>query len=77
MTYKDIEAVAKQVAISYPTGFGINIGKYLNTPLIYTDHLNELRSTIFKFKPDYKNSAMVSLQDDSYLSQAIFHLDHS
>ena len=58
-TYKSIKNIAQNMANSYSNGHGINLGEYINTPLIYNEHLEELRSKVFKFKTEHTKSAQV------------------
>jgi len=57
LTYQNIELLAKDIQNSYPTGVGLNLGHYINVPLVYKEYLDELRSKVFVFKEEYSNNA--------------------
>ena len=61
LTYQNIELLAKDIQNSFSTGVGLNLGHYINVPLVYKEYLDELRSKVFVFKEEYSNNAKVNL----------------
>ena len=55
-----IEEIAKGLKNNYSNGVAMNLGLYINYPIIYKRYLNELRSKVFVFKEEYTNNAQVS-----------------
>ena len=61
LDYQNIELLAKDIQSSFSTGVGLNLGHYINVPLVYKEYLDELRSKVFVFKEEYSNNAKVNL----------------
>ena len=60
MSYDSLEKFANFISKSHSTGRAINLGiKNINVPLLYKQHLEDLRSRIFTFKDVYTNNAQV------------------
>ena len=61
MSFGEVEEFAKALLASRSTGTSLDIGiKNMNIPLIYKQHMKELRSKIFAFKDMYTKNAQVS-----------------
>ena len=65
LDYQNIELLAKDIQSSFSTGVGLNLGHYINVPLVYKEYLDELRSKVFVFKEEYSNNAKVNLIQSS------------
>ena len=61
MSFGEIENFAKALLVSKSKGTSLDMGiGNMNIPLIYKQHMEELRSKIFAFRDIYTKNAQVS-----------------
>ena len=61
MSFGEIENFAKALLVSKSKGTSLDMGiENMNIPLIYKQHMEELRSKIFAFRDIYTKNAQVS-----------------
>jgi hypothetical protein len=61
--YKKIINKIMGLKANFPIGRAVNLGSYLNAPILYKSYFDELRSDVFKIKSEYMEAAETAINE--------------